>query len=125
MNEKYLVESCLLTHGLRSVTDEEMMQTWQGVNATFAWIDKGKIQTGSVEQFIEFRKRKIKLRVNYKNIDEMLEKNCPGSINCVRNNGSMPEIRNSDSCDMWNWRNRKCSGRKNLHRFCLPWQKFR
>lgn len=80
MNEKYLVESCLLTHDLRSVTDEEMMQTWQGVNATFAWIDKGKIQTGSVEQFIEFRKRKIKLRVNYKNIDEMLEKKVPGAL---------------------------------------------
>ena len=59
MNEKYLVESCLLTHGLRSVTDEEMMQTWQGVNATFAWIDKGKIQTGSVEQFINFEKERL------------------------------------------------------------------
>lgn len=80
MNGKYLVESCLLTHGLRSVTDEEMVRAWQGVDATFAWVDEGKIQTGPMERFIEFRKRKIKLRVNYKNMDEMLEKKVPGAL---------------------------------------------
>lgn len=80
MNEKYLVESCLLTHGLRSVTDEEMLRAWQGVDAEVAWVDEGKIQTGSMERFIEFRKRKIKLRVNCKNMDEMLKKKVPGAL---------------------------------------------
>lgn len=42
MKTKYLVESCLLTHGLRSITDGEVIRAWDGVNATFAWIDEGE-----------------------------------------------------------------------------------
>ena len=42
MKTKYLVESCLLTHGLRSITDGEVIRAWDGVNATFAWIDERK-----------------------------------------------------------------------------------
>ena len=49
MKTKYLVESCLLTHGLRSITDGEVIRAWDGVNATFAWIDEGKIQTGCMD----------------------------------------------------------------------------
>ena len=61
MKTKYLVESCLLTHGLRSITDGEVIRAWDGVNATFAWIDEGKIQTGCMERFIEFRELIVRI----------------------------------------------------------------
>ena len=86
MKTKYLVESCLLTHGLQSITDGEVIRAWDGVNATFAWIDEGKIQTGCME----FRKRKIKLRVNCKNMDEMLKKMGSWCADCSWNYGSVP-----------------------------------
>lgn len=76
----YLVETCLLTHGLRSVSNEEVKEAWKNVPAKFAWIDEGEIQVGTMEEYLPFRARRIKLRVNCFNLDEMLEKRVPGAL---------------------------------------------
>lgn len=73
MKHTYLVETCLLTHGLRSVKDEEVEKAWKNVPAAFAWIEDGDIKIGELDEFMHFRKRRVKPRANCKNLDEYLK----------------------------------------------------
>ena len=43
---KYLVETALLTHGLCSITNDEMAQSWHCPDAVLAWVDHGELRLG-------------------------------------------------------------------------------
>lgn len=58
----FLVETCLLTHGLRSVTDEMLLQAWPKELNCIVWIDKGEVRIGGVEDYIPFRRRASQVR---------------------------------------------------------------
>ena len=58
----FLVETCLLTHGLRSVTDEILLQAWPRELDCIVWIDHGKVRIGSMEDYIPFRRRASQVR---------------------------------------------------------------
>ena len=58
----FLVETCLLTHGLRSVTDEMLLQAWPKELDCIVWIDHGRVQIGSMEDYIPFRRRADEVR---------------------------------------------------------------
>lgn len=58
----FLVETCLLTHGLRSVTDEILLQAWPKELNCIAWIDRGRVRIGSMADFIPFRRRASEVR---------------------------------------------------------------
>ena len=40
---KYLIETALLTHGLRSLTNNYLLENWTLPEALIAWIYKGEI----------------------------------------------------------------------------------
>lgn len=58
----FLVESCLLTHGLRSVTDEMLLQAWPKELDCIVWIDQGKVRIGNMQDYIPFRRRASEIR---------------------------------------------------------------
>ena len=51
-----LVESALLGHGLRSISDTELLSKWPSKDLNIAWIEDKQIRIGSLEDFIKFRK---------------------------------------------------------------------
>ncbi|HSH36577.1 pseudouridine-5'-phosphate glycosidase [Schnuerera sp.] len=55
--KNYLVETALLGHGLISVEDYEILSAWPK-GAMLAWMEKGKIRIGTIEEFIPGRQER-------------------------------------------------------------------
>lgn len=49
---EYLVESALLTHGLKSVSNETIKKEWQDPGKKITWIDHGEIRIGDIVSFL-------------------------------------------------------------------------
>lgn len=54
---KFLVETALLTHGLKSIDNETLVELWPWEHKCIAWVDKGEIIIGNIKEFIGFRNR--------------------------------------------------------------------
>ena len=66
----YLAESALLTHGLRSITEDELIRMWPQDSASIAWMEDGRLRVGGIEDFCRFRKKAQDFdRVNYQNYE--------------------------------------------------------
>ncbi|QDW73845.1 hypothetical protein FND36_07220 [Lachnospiraceae bacterium KGMB03038] len=66
----YLVESALLSQGLGSITEQEMLASWPASNGRIAWMWKGSIMTGILEEFCQIRKTGIlKERIHFRNFE--------------------------------------------------------
>ena len=54
----FLVETCLLTFGLASVSDGELAERWSAAGldgALLCWVQEGAIKVGNMEAYISFR----------------------------------------------------------------------
>ena len=77
----FLVETCLLTHGLRSVTDEMLLGAWPEELDCIAWIDRGQVRIGSMSDFIPFRRRAAEVRrISCKNFAEAVKNGVSGAL---------------------------------------------
>lgn len=47
----YLAESALLTHGLRSITEDELIRMWPQDSTSIAWMEDGGLRVGGIEDF--------------------------------------------------------------------------
>ena len=66
----YLAESALLTQGLRSISEEELIRMWPQDSASIAWMEDGRLRVGGIEDFCRFRKKAQDFdRVNYQNYE--------------------------------------------------------
>ena len=66
----YLAESALLTHGLRSISEEELIRMWPQDSASIAWMEDGRLRVGGIEDFCRFRKKAQDFDwVNYQNYE--------------------------------------------------------
>jgi len=54
---KFLVETALLTHGLKSIDNETLVELWPWEHKCIAWVDKGEVVIGNIKEFISFRNR--------------------------------------------------------------------
>ena len=52
-----LIETALLTHGLRSIANEELAQSWHCPDAILAWVDRGELKLGLIGEYLPFRER--------------------------------------------------------------------
>ena len=83
---EYLVESALLTHGLKSVSNETIKKEWQDPGKKITWIDHGEIRIGDIDEFLEFRSR----AAAYPRIDcDLLEKVCRNHLILLGKSTSM------------------------------------
>lgn len=76
----FLVESALLTHGLKSIQNQALLELWEP-EWKIAWLEDGKIRIGDMEAFCIFRKKAEAFgRVNYFNFQEALERKRSGAL---------------------------------------------
>ena len=78
---RFLAETCLLTHGLRSVTNEEMAAAWPFTEPCLVWVEKGEIIHGDMERFLSFRaKGGDVIRFDCFNLADGLAKGLSGAL---------------------------------------------
>lgn len=77
----YLVESALLTHGLSSITENELIKRWPGTYDTIAWMQKGRLTVGGIDDFCKFRRKAaVYGRVNRRNYDSFKAQGRSGAL---------------------------------------------
>ena len=78
---KFLAETALLTHGLLSVTQEELQAAWPVKEPVLVWVDQGKLIRGTLEEYLPFRARaKDAIRIDCTMFDRALETGLTGAL---------------------------------------------
>ncbi len=78
---EHLVETALLTHGLRSVTNEDIRRIWTDQTENIVWISKGEITIGNIEKYLDFRTDTEKLlRIDCQTLDRALKEGISGAL---------------------------------------------
>ena len=81
MSPRFLVESALLTHGLVSLSDGELLARWPRELDNIAWVDAGRIVVGSMAEFLPFRDRADRLcRISCDRLSAALEGRLSGAL---------------------------------------------
>ena len=52
---KHLVESALLTHGLKSIRNDDIKDIWKSTEENIAWVSEGQVVIGNIDKYLEFR----------------------------------------------------------------------
>ena len=78
---KYLTETALLTHGLRSISNEELRKNWHCPAAVLAWVDHGELRLVHIEDYLPFRERAAELvRIDCDHLEDALQKKISGAL---------------------------------------------
>ena len=54
---EHIVESELLAHGIRSLSNEEIRKVWGDTHSQIVWMEQGQIIIDGIDRFLEFRKK--------------------------------------------------------------------
>ena len=93
-NMNCLIETALLTHGLRSVANEELAQSWHCPDAILAWVDGGELKLGPIGEYLPFRERSEELiRIDCDHLEEALQTGASGALTA---SGTMAVCRRLD-----------------------------
>ena len=78
---RHLVESALLTHGLKSVSNDELLRAWPCDSTSISWVDHGQVITGSMRDYLPFRTRAPELiRIDATQLDDALSNGASGAL---------------------------------------------
>ena len=89
-----LIETALLTHGLRSIANEELAQSWHCPDAILAWVDGGELKLGPIGEYLPFRERSEELiRIDCDHLEEALQTGASGALTA---SGTMAVCRRLD-----------------------------
>ena len=78
---KYLTETALPTHGLRSISNEELRKNWHCPAAVLAWVDHGELRLGHIEDYLPFRERAAELvRIDCDHLEDALQNKISGAL---------------------------------------------
>ena len=78
---KFLIETCLLTHGLPSVSNEELLEKWPWKFPCLAWVDYGEIQIGTMEEYLHFRNRAPEvIRIDCEHLEDACKNGISGAL---------------------------------------------
>ena len=81
MKREFLVETALLTHGLSSISDEELLRLWTLSEPCLAWLEEGEFVYGDIEEYIPFRRRSATLkRVSLESLQADIENGRSGAL---------------------------------------------
>lgn len=77
----YIVESALLTHGIKDLSEDVFRHYWGDDPSKIVWVEKGKLIIGTLERFLPFREKAVAAaregrmtrRANHFNLDTYLE----------------------------------------------------
>lgn len=77
----FLVESALLTHGLVSVSNQELADSWPQEYENIVWVDHGKICVGGMHAFLPFRDRADHLmRIDWERLPAAMQEDASGAL---------------------------------------------
>ena len=78
---KYLIETALLTHGLRSLTNNYLLENWTLPEALIAWIYKGEIKIGTITKYLSFRtEAQSAIRIDCSILENALKNGVSGAL---------------------------------------------
>ena len=78
---KYLIETALLTHGLRSLTNNYLLENWTLPEALIAWIYKGEIKLGTITKYLSFRtEAQSAIRIDCSILENALKNGVSGAL---------------------------------------------
>ena len=78
---KFLAETCLLTHGLRSIDEAALQSAWPFPEARLAWVDRGELKTGTLQEYLPFRLRRSEYgRLDCDTLEEALQSGMSGAL---------------------------------------------
>ena len=81
VNRSFLIESALLTHGLSSISEEEMLEAWPDYLDNIVWVDGGEIMIGGMEDYLPFRRRfKDVIRIDCDSFQSCLDQKVSGAL---------------------------------------------
>ncbi|NLC88877.1 MAG: hypothetical protein GX681_02280 [Clostridiaceae bacterium] len=77
----FLVESALLSHGLASISNEELLGSWPFPQKNIVWLDHGEIVIGHMVDFLKFRLRKDNIyRIDYQFLPRAIKEHISGAL---------------------------------------------
>ncbi len=76
----FLTETCLLTHGLKSISNETLTEAWPVRDECIVWVENGKVITGNIERYLSFRSQGHPLRVNMNSLDKAIKDSLTGAL---------------------------------------------
>lgn len=81
MDTKFLIETALLTHGLKSIDNNTIAELWPWKHDCIAWVDKGKVIIGNIFEFLHFRDRAMELiRIDKGNFEASCRNGLSGAL---------------------------------------------
>ena len=77
----FLTESALLAHGLVSIGEDALLESWPSGLENIAWVDGGEICIGGMERFLPFRRRaEGLLRIDWESLAAALAEGASGAL---------------------------------------------
>ena len=84
---KFLIETALLTHGLVSIDEAELISQWPFQEENLVWVEEGRIRIGTLNDYLPIRRRAEKIiRVDRDILQRSLENKEDG---CLTASGTM------------------------------------
>lgn len=78
---EYLVETALLTHGLQSISPDQLGVHLQSAGSHLLWLEQGHVRCGTVEEYLPFRQNKqSSLRINCHMVEQAVREQCSGAF---------------------------------------------
>lgn len=78
---RYLVETALLTHGLRSVGQQALADAWPFEEPILCWVEQGRIVQGAMGDYLPFRARADQaIRIDCASLDAALAEGRTGAL---------------------------------------------
>ena len=77
----FLAETALLTHGLRSISNEELRSAWTVSRPCLAWVERGTLRVGTMEEYLPFRSRGEEVgRIDCEHLEDALKSGASGAL---------------------------------------------
>lgn len=77
----FLVETALLTHGLVSLSNAALAEAWPASDLSLAWVDRGRVCIGGLEEYLPFRSRAAALsRIDCQGLPDAREAGLSGAL---------------------------------------------
>lgn len=77
----YLIESALLSQGLKRIKSQELMEVWPPKGGQIAWFKGGRLKTAKIEEFCQIRDRGILGgRINGENFRQAMDEGWTGAL---------------------------------------------
>jgi len=81
MKPNFLVETALLAHGLPSASNSDILSSISDNGAIFAWVHKGQIINGTIDEFLHIRNKGLSLiRINHTLLEKVHKEGLSGIL---------------------------------------------